>query len=82
MGCTVIAYTAFLTNVISRIIPRYESAAVMASMGKASELFDEGNVTRVNDAVKAYNKEAKSGNTYQAASEMWDVINHGQKNKE
>jgi hypothetical protein len=77
-----LAASVFVTSVLCRIIPRYESTAHRSSVRLASELLAKGDTNRVLEAMTAYNDIANSGSTYQAALEMWTVLNHGPQTNE
>jgi hypothetical protein len=76
-GIASVASIAFVASELQSIVPIQESVLHGSSLKLAGELMASGQAVRVQQAIDAYNGQASTGSTYSAASEMWDVLNHG-----
>lgn len=61
--------------VFSGIIPKYERSLHRACMRLSGELIAKGESQKVEQAINTYNGIAANGSTYQAAMEMWKLLN-------
>ena len=78
-GILCMVLVGFGTNVITLIIPKYESDFHKANMELVATLLTNGETQRVWQGIQAYTNAAATHATYGAALEMWDVLNNGPK---
>jgi hypothetical protein len=77
LGLASIISIAFIIAQLDRILPTYESQVHRSSLKLTGDLLAKGETDRVQQAIEAYNGQASTGSTYNAAFEMWYVLNHG-----
>jgi hypothetical protein len=78
-GIANLLLVGYACSAFANIIHRYESTAHRSSLRLAEKLIETDQTQRVREAIQAYNRTTKTGNTYAAAMEMWQVLNHGPK---
>ena len=77
LGIASIISITFVVSEFHNLGTTYETVLHRSSLKLAGELMASGQTVRVQQAIDAYNGLASTGSTYSAASEMWDVLNHG-----